>query len=291
MILLHSLVTAILAAHAHVGHGVPHYLPLLLGFQIGPKIRVGGTLGHIGQQIKEGVGKVAKAAAPIVAFVPGVGQIAAPILEAGGNILDTSNGGIHNIGDVGRIAGESALLALPGATGLTSKLSGGATGLEGLKAELGNVFGGANNLLTKIPGVQGLEDMVGGGGAAGGAAGEAGPTAVSTVQGASPSASGGIAKKLSSIFGSSPGGMSAADKALLIASIAEQAHEKQRQQDLMQKGLDYSEAAYNSTAPLREQGISSMLHPSYTDLSSIFSDPANRYSRSAVHPATTAPGA
>ncbi len=66
--------------------------------RIGPKIRIGGTLGKIGQKLKEGVGKVEKAAAPFVSLIPGVSQLAAPILNASGNILDTSDGGIKGIG-------------------------------------------------------------------------------------------------------------------------------------------------------------------------------------------------
>lgn len=246
---------------------------LIVGFQIGPKIRVGGTLGKIGQDIKTGVGKVAKAVAPAVAFIPGIGEVAAPLLEAGGNILDTTNGGIHNIGDVGRIAGESALMALPGATGLASKLAGGATGLDALPTELKNLAGDANGLLTKIPGVQGLESMFGG-------SGGAGNTLMSGLGKIFGSGGG------AGFLGGSGGGL---DNALLLASIAQEAAQKQRQQNLQDSGLNYATSAYDSTAPLRTAGMAKLLNPTYTNLSSIFADPANPFARPAVNPAATSP--
>jgi hypothetical protein len=71
------------------------------GIQIGPKIRVGGTIGHIGQSIKEDVGKLAHN--PLVdaglSFIPGVGPIAAGLIAATGRALDTSGGGV-GVGDV-----------------------------------------------------------------------------------------------------------------------------------------------------------------------------------------------
>jgi hypothetical protein len=66
------------------------------GIQIGPRIRVGGTLGKIGQKVKIGAGKVL--ANPVVdtalAFVPGVGPGVAAGARALGTALDTSHGSV-----------------------------------------------------------------------------------------------------------------------------------------------------------------------------------------------------
>lgn len=58
--------------------------------QIGPRIRIGGSVGKIGQKVKIGVGKVAQKAAPIVSiFNPALGAA----VGAAGDVLDTSEGG------------------------------------------------------------------------------------------------------------------------------------------------------------------------------------------------------
>ena len=57
--------------------------------QIGPRIRVKGGLGKLGQKAKIGVGKLASKAAPIVSFFnPALGTA----LALGGDVLDTSDG-------------------------------------------------------------------------------------------------------------------------------------------------------------------------------------------------------
>ena len=114
------------------------------GIQIGPRIRVGGTLGHIGQQAKETLGKIDKKAAPFVAMIPGVGQIAAPIMNIAGNALDTSNGGgIKSLGDIGRVGLESALMA------------GGGKLLSGLGKipMVGSAIHGIEGAVSSLPGV------------------------------------------------------------------------------------------------------------------------------------------
>lgn len=57
--------------------------------QIGPRIRVGGTLGKIGQKAKIGVGKLAQPVGKVVSvFNPALGTA----ISTAGDILDTSDG-------------------------------------------------------------------------------------------------------------------------------------------------------------------------------------------------------
>lgn len=132
--------------------------------QIGPRIRVGGTLGHLGQEVKIGAGKVAKAAAPVVSFFnPAIGAA----LAAGGTALDTSHGAVNpldiakgaimngGLGALGRgvsmIPGVSSISHLPGIGGVVNAA-------EGIGNEIGNsgigsaIKGAAGKLL---PGVEG----------------------------------------------------------------------------------------------------------------------------------------
>lgn len=115
--------------------------------QIGPKIRVGGTLGKIGQGLKEGVGKVAKTVAPIASFInPGLGAV----LAAGGTALDTSHGGVSlgktlasGLGaySMGKVAGP-LVNKIPGVGGMLGKIGDTASHLPGA--------GMAGNLLGKL---------------------------------------------------------------------------------------------------------------------------------------------
>lgn len=142
--------------------------------QIGPRIRVGGTLGKIGQAAKVGLGKLDKAAAPFVAMIPGVGQIAAPIMNMAGTVLDTSHGGV-SLGDLGRAGIQSAgmygagkllggtISHIPGVSTLGAKISeipgvsalGGALkNIPGVDEIGGFLKGHAGDILTAAQGVQ-----------------------------------------------------------------------------------------------------------------------------------------
>lgn len=91
------------------------------GIQIGPRIRVGGTLGKIGQDIKIGTGKVLSN--PIVEG--GLGFINPALGAAAGGLgraLDTSGGSV-GIGDIVKGAGIGGLAGMAGA-GLKTGISG-----------------------------------------------------------------------------------------------------------------------------------------------------------------------
>lgn len=115
------------------------------GFQIGPKIRIGGTLGHIGQDIKIGVGKLNKAIAkPLSVLNPAFGAIAA----TSGKMLDTSDGG-SSLGDLVKAgatnyAGGKLAQAIPGVGKLAGKVPG--VGGSGLPENI--VFDGAGNVVS-----------------------------------------------------------------------------------------------------------------------------------------------
>lgn len=128
------------------------------GIQIGPRIRIGGTVGKVGQNIKIGVGKVAKAAAPIAALVPGVGPLAAAGLAAGGTALDTSKGRVG----LGNIVKAGAL------TGGLSKLGGLAKNIPGM-SRLGEMVkqlpgaGMVGSAIDRVKGAGGAIDQAAGG--------------------------------------------------------------------------------------------------------------------------------
>lgn len=224
-----------------------HALLGVLGFQIGPKIRIGGTLGKLGQDLKIGLGKAEKAVAPIVSLIPGVGTLAAPILNTSGNILDTSGGGIKNIGQVGKIALGDALLALPGATGLSGKLaSAGGDVVSGLEQGLGVPgAGGApisvTSILKQVPAVAGI-----GGGGSG-----AGLPFVGTGSAAAPT------NPLIAI-GRWLGG-NGGRNALGLAEGVNTALKENQANQYAKDALNQTKAAYDSLAPLRSAALSSLL--------------------------------
>lgn len=80
--------------------------------QIGPRIRVGGSVGHAGQQIKLGTGKVLsnKYVDMGLSLIPGVGPGIAAAANVAGRVLDTSKGGIHSVGDVANIAKDAGMV-------------------------------------------------------------------------------------------------------------------------------------------------------------------------------------
>lgn len=80
------------------------------GWQIGPRIRIGGTVGKVGQNVKIAAGKALTN--PIVdgalTLIPGVGPAFAAAAGAAGQALDTSNGGLHGASGVGKLATGAA---------------------------------------------------------------------------------------------------------------------------------------------------------------------------------------
>lgn len=127
------------------------------GLQIGPRIRVGGTVGKIGQNIKIGTGKVLSN--PIAQGIIGatLGPGAAAAAGGLGRALDTTNGG-SGIGDI-------ALSGLKGyGAGKVGQVVKGVG--SGIKAgfDAGGVTGALKAGVGKLP----LSGLVGGAGGDGG---------------------------------------------------------------------------------------------------------------------------
>lgn len=242
------------------------------GFQIGPRIRVGGTLGKIGQNVKVAAGKALSN--PIVdaglTFIPGVGPGIAAAAGAAGRALDTSNGGLHGVGGLGSLAAGAAEGYGAGklATGLTSGIgsiiNGGGLNADGspmgvLDRLKGLVTSGGAGVTGAISGgLNGLKGLLSGGG--------------------TPGAS---------------GGNSLLDSLLLGGSVASAAADKAKQQGLIDKSTQYATNAYDEKAPLRTKALAGLQNTTAPDLSSLFSNSGNVYSRQreGLPPLTTHPSA
>ena len=235
------------------------------GFQIGPRIRIGGSIGHAAQKLKEGVGKVEKAIAPAAMLIPGVGQIAAPILNTAGHLFDTSDGGVH-------------LTTLPKLALEDAGLYGGGKMAGAIEGKLANTSLGQSvlskfGLGSKVP-MSAAGDVAGASGVGGGAIPDSAlqwteriPTAggVDTAEPAwmhlAKSVYGGVKN---AVTGGSGGKTSALDKLLLGAGVVDQALERKKINDLYNKGEHFAEDSYNQRAPLRNTSLS-ILENSFTN--------------------------
>lgn len=211
------------------------------GIQIGPRIRIGGTLGKIGQKVKIGAGKVAKIAAPVASFVnPGLGAI----LGAAGTALDTSKGGVglgqiamsgamnYGLGKaVGKIPGVGKL-----GSSIASKIPGGGR-VADLLGKVGKMGGG-------LPGVGGAE---GGGG--------------------------GWMDKLGGFLGEH------GDQLLTAGALASSYGTEKANRELRERAMGYATGSYDQRAPLRAAGMAGALNPERPNLSGIFANPGNAYAR------------
>jgi len=211
-----------------------HHWPLLLGFQIGPKIRIGGTLGKIGQNVKVSVGKALEN--PMVdaalQMIPGVGPAVSALAGGLGTAFDTS-GGSRSLGDI--LKG--------GATGFAAGKVGSFLpdigGLSGVGSDINSGLGGINGLVTKIPGVSGLGDAIG-----------KIPGGISTIGKALAGGSG----------GGTLGGLTPLDIALGGAQAINAASLQKKANDLTNSAKNYATNAYDANAPLRDAGRSGMLN-------------------------------
>lgn len=241
--------------------------------QIGPRIRIGGTVGQIGQKVKLGAGKVLSN--PIVDGVAGafLGPAAAAGLGGLGRALDTSGGSVG----VGDIAGGALRGGVAGYAG--SKLGGI---LKGGIGGIANSVGGASSAAGDV-------DMGGSAaGEAGGASGGSGwwDKAKGLLLGGGNDGQGnlGVLGDWLGKANAATGGGSGLDKGLLIAAIADAAATKKRQTDLQNKGLEYATDAYSAKQPLRHRGLELMQDETAPDLSSIFVNPKNPYNKTVPVP-------
>jgi predicted phage tail protein len=264
------------------------------GFQIGPKIRIGGTVGKIGQSVKEGVGKVAKVAAlPVSFFNPAIGAA----LAAGGKALDTTDGG-SSLGDLalagaktygmGKVAGP-LVRAIPGMGSIGDKLGGLAKALPGVGSIMGS--GGGMTGAPSSSGIPGDGVYIPGG------AGDVGQLPVGTPSGGgmpweqilsaatgggTQGGSGGI--DWGSILGNVGGfvkdnGLDLAMAGLATAQGVNAAKASQRAGGFQDKAINLAEQNWAAGAPLRAAGTTRLLTPKATNLSAVYTDPANPFAR------------
>jgi len=69
------------------------------------------------------------------------------------------------------------------------------------------------------------------------------------------------------------------DQLLGAGSLYEGYKANQRSNDLMNEALHYAKDSYDTRAPLRTAGVSGMLNQQRPDLSSVYANPSNPYSR------------
>lgn len=216
------------------------------GIQIGPRIRVGGTLGKIGQDVKIGAGKVLSN--PLVdaglTFIPGVGPGIAAAAGGLGKALDTSHGSV-GVGDIakGALTGYAA-----GTAG--QALKGGLSAVKGAY-DVGGMAGAGKMALSKLTGAP----MPGG--APGAAPGGGG---------------GGLLGKVAGFLG---------DNALPLGvgamGAAQVGMERNEADKLTNRGIDSAHQAYDAKAPLRQMALSQLMNTQAPDLT-------GRFSTGAVNP-------
>ncbi len=106
---------------------------------------------------------------------------------------------------------------------------------------------------------------------------------LSTIESALSGAGGDISSVLGKL-NSATGGGNGLQKLLLAAAVADQAATRERQTDLQNKGLGFATDAYNANAPLRTRGAALLAGAPAQDLSSIFTNPENPYTKSVPSP-------
>jgi hypothetical protein len=250
-------------------------------WQIGPRIRVGGTLGNIGQQAKIGLGKVASN--PFVdgalGFIPGVGPGLSAAANMAGRALDTSNGGLHGMDGV-------MSLVKGGATGYAAGMAGnairGAAG-KALSAGMGAFGGHGGSADGSVAPTQDQidADPYGDGNPSGAGldangmplpGGSGGQSLLDRLKGLV----GGAGKAFAGAAGGGKGGI--LDTLLAGAGVASQAKDRARMQGVQNDAINYAKSGYDEKAPLRARALAQLSSDQPTsDLSSIFSNPGNPY--------------
>lgn len=219
------------------------------GIQIGPRIRVGGSIGKAAQKLKENVGKVAKTVAPLATIIPGVGPLAAAGIGALGTALDTSKGSV-GLGNI----------ALSGAKGYV-----GAKALDGITGKLGSaVKVGSIADLLKGGGKDGqgnlgaIGDLAGGLLTGGGTDGKGTAGYLGDLLGKATASGGGV------------GGSSLLDTLLGAGGIAAATEDSMRRRGMEDEARKAITGSFAARAPLRERGMAMALNPGKPDLGGVF---------------------
>lgn len=241
------------------------------GIQIGPRIRVGGSVGHFGEQLKQQVGHAAQIAAVPVSFVnPGLGAA----LAVGGRALHTNEGaagigdlvgaGVKNYatGKLGNLALSGVKRALPLAGSLIGRAGGGGAG--GAAADATDVSGAG-----MIPGGPDFDPSSGGGNGA--------PDLLGSLGGLLPHGKDGGIDWMQ---------LGAAGLAGLQGYQSAQA--AGRAGDLEEQALAHANELWAAGAPLRERGMAGILNPTRTPLDDVYQDPTNPFVRKKATPAPIA---
>lgn len=273
------------------------------GIQIGPKIRIGGSVGKIGQNVKNAVtkgatdvghavGKIADnkyaqmaaaaaltstgvgapAAAGIMAGMAGGGKLLAPGGNIGDAALAAGKAGVASYG-AGKL-GSAVLGKVPGAT----RLGGALKNLPGVST-VGEIAGGiSDKAKSLLP--DWLGGLVSGGGSDGtgnwGALGdELGRVKTRLGNGESPIAGlGGLGGGGGDGGG---GGTSWLDKLLMGGTVAAGAMDELDKRNLRNKATDYTTNSYDARAPLRARAMALLADDTPPDMTATFDDPGNVY--------------
>jgi len=245
-------------------------------FQIGPRIRVGGTLGKIGQNIKIGAGKVASN--PIVQGIAGatLGPGAAAAIGGLGKVLDTSHGSV-GVGDIAGGAIKGGAAGYAGSKLGSAVKSGigslpGALGSSGSDGEMPMGMGNPDGSAAPAGGDSSWWEKAKGVFSGPGNDGQGNFGVLGDLSGKG----GDLLGKGQEMLGG--GGGTGLDKALLLAMIVDAAAKAKRQRELEDKGLAYATDAYDAKHPLRMQGLSMMQSQQTPDLS-FLNNAANPYTK------------
>lgn len=236
--------------------------------QIGPRIRVGGSLGHAAQNAKVGLGKVASNHW----VQAGLGALTMnPLLVAGlataGRAADTSDGS-RGFGDLAMAGVKGGLSGWAGA-----QVGGMARGAQAIHAGTGAGYGQiAKTMGSKVLSLPGMA-MHG---------------AARRVMGDGGDDGGGMADSLADhgrgILDKLGGAGGLLDKGLMAGAIAAAAADRQKQSQMLDEAKGYATQSYAERAPLRTRALSGLTDPTSganktPDLSSIYGNTGSVYDK------------
>lgn len=223
-------------------------------FQIGPRIRVGGTLGKIGQTLKEKV-------LPSPASMLG-GAVLGPV---GSLVGSAANGSIGS--DFGKGLANAAAMVGPGALAGAAKAIPGVSALGSAVQSIpgvGAIEGaaqGVGSALSSIPGVQSVEQYL-------------------QQHGGLGSVLGGAAKDVGGFLTGNGG-----RNALGLAEGVNAAMLEKKSEDYAKNAMGTAQSSYDARSPLRAAGIQGMLQPNVPNLQPLAqSDTGNPYTSRTPYP-------
>lgn len=244
------------------------------------KIRVGGSLGKLGDKVKRGAGKALSSPLGKFAATALFGPAGGTIAGAAGDVLDTSDGKFN----IGRAAGRAAL---DYGVGKTAQLLGAGAGKLGVKvsvpqpiqnlaakagalgSQVGSKVAGMVPKPIQSMAIDALKSKLGI------ASADDGPRQVDY---GSPVVKTGT-PPMRGEGGTPPaGGTSWLDKLLAVGTVAAGTEDAIRRRGMENKAMQYAQQPYDARAPLRDRALKLLsTEQPKPDLSPIFSDPGNPY--------------